>query len=125
MVIGWYWLWNRFVCQSQGGDLVSIETEEKWNFINDEIQRRNTTDYKNMWSVGLTKNAGNWTWVNGRPLTIYKWGQGEPRGVHNAAFIYKVRSSNGERGVFNNVLVVKIGKSGTLLFVRSPRVSFF
>ena len=58
MVIGWYWLWNRFVCQSQGGDLVSIETEEKWNFINDEIQRRNTTDYKNMWSVGLTKKAG-------------------------------------------------------------------
>ena len=103
MVIGWYWLWNRFVCQSQGGDLVSIETEEKWNFINDEIQRRNTTDYKNMWSVGLTKNAGNWTWVNGRPLTIYKWGQGEPRGVHNAAFIYKVRSSNGERGVFGSV----------------------
>ena len=30
-----------------GGDLVSIETEEEWNFINDEIQRRNTTNYDN------------------------------------------------------------------------------
>ena len=48
------------------------------------------------------KKAGNWTWINGRPLTICKWGQGEPSGEHNAAFIYK-RSSNGERGVFGSV----------------------
>ena len=33
--------------QRLGGDLVSIETEEEWNFINDEIQRRNTTNYDN------------------------------------------------------------------------------
>ena len=41
--------------QRLGGDLVSIETEEEWNFINDEIQRRNTTSYDNRWSIGLTK----------------------------------------------------------------------
>ena len=28
------WHWNRNKCQSQGGDLVSMETEEEWNFIN-------------------------------------------------------------------------------------------
>ena len=55
-----------------------------------------------MWSIGLTKKAGNWTWVNGRPLTICKWEQGEPRGEHDAAFMYK-RSSNGEQGVFGGV----------------------
>ena len=96
------WHWAREACQNQGGDLVSIETEEEWNFINDQIQRRNTTYYVNKWSIGLTKKAGNWTWVNGRPLTICKWEKGEPRGEHHAAFMYK-RSSNGERGVFGGV----------------------
>ena len=83
-------------------DLISIETEEEWNFINNEIQRRNETNYGNKWSIGLIKKAGNWTWVSGKPLTISKWGQGEPSGEHDVAFMYK-RSSNGERGVFSNV----------------------
>ena len=99
---GWSWLWSRDICQRQGGDLVSFETEEEWNFINDEIQRRNTTNYENKWSIGLEKKAGNWTWVSGRPLTISKWGIGEPGGEHCAAFMYQ-RSSNGKRGVFGSV----------------------
>ena len=37
--------------------------------------------------------------MSGRPLTISKWGQGEPRGEQYAAFMYK-RFRNGERGVF-------------------------
>ena len=40
--------------------------------------------------------------MNGRPLTICKWEQGEPRGEHDAAFMYE-RSSNGEQGVFGGV----------------------
>ena len=40
--------------------------------------------------------------MNGRPLTICKWEQGEPRGERDAAFMYK-RSSNGEQGVFGGV----------------------
>ena len=80
-----------------------METEEEWNFMNDAIQRRNTKSFENKWSIGLTKEkkGGNWTWVHGRPLTICKWGQGEPSGEHDAAFIYK-RSRNGERGVFGS-----------------------
>ena len=107
-VYGGSWLSNRGTCQSQGGDLVSIETEEEWKFINDVIQRRDTKiqnekDYENIWEIGLTKKAGNWTWVNGRPLTICKWGEGEPSGEHNAAVMYR-RSRNGERGVFGSVI---------------------
>ncbi|RMX59357.1 hypothetical protein pdam_00025282 [Pocillopora damicornis] len=102
-VDGWSWPRNRETCQSQGGDLVSMETEKEWNFMNDAIQRRNTKSFENKWSIGLTKEkkGGNWTWVHGRPLTICKWGQGEPSGEHDAAFIYK-RSRNGERGVFGS-----------------------
>ena len=99
---GLYWLWNRETCQRQGGDLISIETEEEWKFINDEIQRRNTWFSRSEWSIGLTKKAGNWTWVSERPLTIRKWGKGEPSGEHDAAFMYKL-SSNGTRAVFGSV----------------------
>ena len=98
---GLYWLWNRETCQRQGGDLISIETEEEWKFINDEIQRRNTWFDRSKWSIGLTKKAGNWTWVSERPLTIRKWGKGEPSGEHDAAFMYKL-SSNGTRAVFGS-----------------------
>ena len=37
-----------------------------------------------------------------RPLTIRKWGRGEPIGEHDAAFMYKL-SSNGIRAVFGSV----------------------
>ena len=103
-VYGWSWDWNRIICQSQGGDLISIETEEEWNFINNEIQRRNTKKgYNDSWSIGLRKKAGNWTWVSGRPLTFCKWGKWEPSGEQDAAFMCK-RSINGEqKGVFGSV----------------------
>ena len=101
-VSGWSWSLNRFICQGQGGDLISIETEEEWNFIDNEIQRRNNTNYDNRWSIGLEKRAGNWTWVSGRPLTICKWGKGEPSGEYGVTFMYKL-NSYGERGVFGNL----------------------
>ena len=40
--------------------------------------------------------------MSGKPLTISKWGQGEPSGEHDAPFMSKA-FSNGERGVFSNV----------------------
>ena len=35
---------NWRVCTSQGVYVVSIETEEDWQFINDEIQKRGTSN---------------------------------------------------------------------------------
>ena len=99
---GQSWHLNRHICKKRGWDLVSIETEEEWNFINNEIQRRNTINYDNRWSIGLRKEAGNWTWVSERPLTICKWGKEERTGEHDAAFMYKL-NSNDERGVFGSV----------------------
>ena len=119
------WRLNRNICQSLGGDLVSIETEQEWNIIKDEIGRRNIKkSHSKKWSIGLTKKAGNWTWVNGRPLTIRKWGIGEPSGEHNAAFIYELES-NGGRACFLVVVIVHVGETCTPIFVKSPRVSFF
>ena len=60
------WDENRIVCNDQGGDLVSIETEEEWQFINGEIQKR-TTSNTSAWHIGLLKiYAGDWTWLSGK-----------------------------------------------------------
>ena len=96
------WERNRDFCRSKGGDLVSIETEQEWKFINKEIQNRSTTDGKHEWDIGLIKKDANWTWVSGIPLTICKWGNGEPNGDGDVGQILK-EFPNGKQGLFNDL----------------------
>ena len=53
-----------------------METEREWQFITDEIGNRNTK--YNEWHIGLFNASGNWTWINGKPLTLSKWQKNEP-----------------------------------------------
>ena len=53
-----------------------METEKEWQFITDEIGKLKTS--KNEWHIGLFKSSGNWTWINGKPLTLNKWQESEP-----------------------------------------------
>ena len=69
------WPNNRKKCMEKGGDLVSLETEEEWAFVNEQIQKLNTEE----WHIGLQKEEG-WQWVSGKPLTITKWQGGQPSG---------------------------------------------
>ncbi len=82
------WSENRVTCQGKGGDLVSIETEDEWQYINGEIQKL-CIGVPNEWHVGLNKVGGVWKWVNGRPLTINKWQEGQPSGDGPKAVISK------------------------------------
>ena len=83
---GLTWNFNRYFCKSCGGDLVSIETKEEWNFITGEIRNRSTSH----WSIGLVKIDGKWTWVSGRPLTITKWRDNQQSNNKFEVFIVKV-----------------------------------
>ena len=82
------WSFNRFVCLRQGGDLVSIETEKEWEFINHEIQNRDTWN-TGAWHIGLRKINEVWRWVSGEQLNISKWRDSEPGGNHKRAEISK------------------------------------
>ena len=91
------WSFNRFVCSSQGGDLVSIETEEEWQFINNEIKKRGTWK-TSAWHIGLKKDSvwpwfrkkdWVWVWSSGKQLNISKWGDSEPDGNDDFAEISK------------------------------------
>ena len=72
-----------------GGYLVSIETEEEWQFINHEIQKRGTwnTSTTNAWLIGLEKKDGVWIWKSGKQLNISKWRDSEPNGNDERAEI--------------------------------------
>ena len=69
---GRQWWWNKKACKYQGGYLVSIESEEEWQFINHEIQNRSSWN-TSAWHIGLRKTAQIWTWESGARLNIWKW----------------------------------------------------
>ena len=85
---GGNWSSSRFVCSSQGGDLVSIETEEEWQFINNEIKNRYTWN-TSVWHIGLRKIKSVWTWESGEQLNISKWRDSEPDDSDKRAEISK------------------------------------
>ncbi len=77
-----------------------METEEEWQFINEEIQKRCSAKE---WHIGLKQMGENWTeWVNGRPLTISKWQGGKPYGDGNVAAMSKDYPPT-TQGLFNDL----------------------
>ena len=102
------WTTDRGICQSQGGDLVSIETEEEWKFIGDEIQNRSTMSNcsracnhnprYDKWYIGLEKKGENWTWVSGKLVNMPKWA-GEPNCEGSVAHICK-QTIKGNQSLF-------------------------
>ena len=66
-------------CIENKKHLVVLETVQEWEFINQTMKDRKAFRY-NEWHIGLFKNltTGNWTWVNGKPLTLDKWQPREP-----------------------------------------------
>ena len=93
---GIVWDNHKCVCNYQKGYLVSIETEEEWQFINHEIQKRGTWN-TSAWHIGLENKSGVWTWLSGKQLNISKWRDSEPGDNDQRAEIFK----NG--GLFNGI----------------------
>ncbi|KAJ7376151.1 Asialoglycoprotein receptor 1 [Desmophyllum pertusum] len=92
-------------CKYNNKHLVVLETEREWDFINKEIQNRKT--YKaasDEWFIGLYRNlaTGNWTWINGKPLTIDKWQQDKPADRDFYSLIAKDWPL-GHKGSFNSI----------------------
>ena len=97
---GGAWTQNQKACKGQNGDLVSMESEAEWKFINQRIQNM-TNPTENEWHVGL-QEQGVWKWVNGKPLTIKKWQSGQPSGDGSYAVMAKAYPA-GTQGLFNDL----------------------
>lgn len=95
------WTENQNSCKDKGGDLVSMETEEEWQFINRHIQTL-TLAGSSEWHIGLKKQGQKWNWVSGKPLTIVKWQQQQPSGDGDVTVMSKDRPA-GTQGLFDDL----------------------
>ena len=97
------WIQVKDTCGLNNNHLVVMETEREWKFINKEIQTLKSGRFDE-WLIGLYKNAttGNWTWINGKPLTIDKWQVRKPQDDDLYAMIAK-EWPKGHKGSFNSI----------------------
>ncbi|XP_014863232.1 PREDICTED: CD209 antigen-like [Poecilia mexicana] len=67
------WTLSREDCLSKGADLAIVTTKDEMNFIN------SLYNDKEVW-IGLSDGGveGQWKWVDGTPLTLAFWAQGQP-----------------------------------------------
>lgn len=70
-----------------------METEEEWQFIYEEIQKRCSVG---AWNIGLNKVGPTWKWVTGKPLTILRWQEAQPSGDGSRTSMSK------RQGLFND-----------------------
>uniref|UniRef100_UPI003AB0C479 C-type lectin domain family 4 member E-like n=1 Tax=Centroberyx gerrardi TaxID=166262 RepID=UPI003AB0C479 len=68
------WTVSRQDCKSKGADLAVINSKEEQIFVNG-LSESGT----NAW-IGMTDTIteGNWTWVDGTPVTTTYWQPGQP-----------------------------------------------
>ena len=80
-----------------------MERLQEWEFINRTIKGLTSGQYDE-WFIGLFKNltTGNWTWINGRPLTIDKWQENRPGKDDFYALIAREFPA-GSYGSFNSI----------------------
>ena len=101
------WRQAKDSCESNNKHLVVIETEKEWKFINNTLKNQITGEnvYKDEWHIGLllSLTTGNWTWVNGKPLTINKWQPSKPQKGNLYALIAKAFPP-GHYGLFNSII---------------------
>ncbi|XP_067468350.1 CD209 antigen-like protein E [Thunnus thynnus] len=75
------WEESRRYCQSQGGDLVKIDSRDEQSFLTKELSDK-MNYYEDMFWIGLTdsKEEGKWFWVDVSPLStsLSFWRKDEP-----------------------------------------------
>ena len=103
----YYWERSKKICNEQSGyNLVSIESREEWNFLNQTIQKENTTEY----FIGLRKDTstGEWRWLSDSSIVNvsdkgdWPWAKGQPNNKDdNCAQMY--RDYRNDFGRYNDV----------------------
>ena len=97
------WPQARDSCESNNKSLVVMETIEEWEFINGSLKDQTGNKY-NEWHIGLLRNqtTGNWSWINGKPLTFDKWQPNNPE-LSDLYVLIAKEYPHGSFGSFNSI----------------------
>ena len=91
------------MCKVKGSDLVSIESNEEWNFLKDTINKfpGKGTEYY----IGLTKDKdGNWRRIsNNSTVNKSYWAPGQPKNTNNERCAVMFMDYNGFYGLFDDL----------------------
>ena len=68
-------------CESVGGHLVTITSQEEMNFITNELM--NNTTNENCYWIGLQRDGDSWKWVTGEEFSYQNWAANEPNNYKN------------------------------------------
>ena len=75
------WPEAKTYCESLGGHLVTITSEEENNFVNSLINK------STMIGLSDADEEGNWKWVTGEALTYTNWAKNEPNNQSNEDYV--------------------------------------
>ncbi|KAG5860658.1 hypothetical protein JTB14_003522 [Gonioctena quinquepunctata] len=76
-------------CEIQSMQLVSIQTKEKNDAINELIQKKGTDEH--YWTSGNRIADNNkWVWFNNKTIEYFNWNQGEPNNAKTNEFAIKI-----------------------------------
>ena len=91
------------MCKVNESDLVSIESNEEWNFLKDTINKfpEKGTEYY----IGLTKDKdGRWRWIsNNSPVNESYWAPKEPKNENNDRCAVMYKDYNKNYGLFDDL----------------------
>lgn len=68
-------------CESVGGHLVTITSQEEMDFITNELMNNKTNE--NCYWIGLQRDGDSWKWVTGEEFSYQNWAANEPNNYKN------------------------------------------
>ena len=96
---------SRVHCKDNGSDLVSIESNEEWSFLNDTINKFQQIDGTEYF-IGLTKDKdGRWRWIsNNSTVNESYWAKGQPlKNNSNIRCAVMYKDFNKNYGLFDDL----------------------
>ena len=95
------WSEAKTFCESFGGHLVCINSQEEQNFL---IELSNSSTKKNLWIGAKADANGVYSWVNGDVFEYTNWASGEPNNVFDSQYTAMMYTHNAsyEAGLWND-----------------------
>ena len=115
------WEESRQLCQKNGGDLASMETDKEWKYLTEFIQNLAGSNHSEYF-IGLSNKSGSWRWLSNISIEVpgqkWRWHNGQPSGDGDCAVMYEKYSAGNNpeakrtKGYFNDLPCTLRGAKG-------------